>query len=121
MIRRLVPVAALWVAAASAQLKVPVWVEAPEGGYRSDIASKQWQAWVNDRRAPVRGAWGPNDNLVVLLVSDLTGDLARVEALRAALPEALGKLGPRHFVGLLGAQDGLSVLADPTPDRAAIV
>ena len=85
------------------------------------LPAKQWEAYVNDRRATVRAVLGPADNLIVLVVTDLTGDLNRVEALRAALPEALGKLGPRHYVGVLSAQDGLRALLDPTPDRQAAV
>ena len=87
----------------------------------SGAAAKQWQAYLNDRKAPVRAVLGPADNLIVLAVTDLTGDLTRVEALRAALPEVLAKLGPRHYVGVLSAQDGLNALLDPTPDRQAVI
>jgi hypothetical protein len=68
-----------------------------------------------------RSALGPADNLIVLLVVDLAGDLTRIEALRSALPDALGKLGPRHYVALMSAQQGLTALLDPTPDREAVV
>jgi hypothetical protein len=56
-----------------------------------------------------------------LLITDLTGDLSRVDALRQALPEALAQLGPRHYVSVLSAQDSLRALLDPTPDRAAVL
>jgi hypothetical protein len=87
----------------------------------SDVTAKQWQAYLNDRKTPVRAVLGPADNLIVLAVTDLTGDLTRVEALRTALPEALAKLGPRHYMGVLSAQDGLHALLDPTPDRHAVI
>jgi hypothetical protein len=87
----------------------------------SEVAAKQWQAYLNDRKTPVRAVLGPADNLIVLAVTDLTGDLTRVEALRTALPDALTKLGPRHYVGVLSAQDGLNALLDPTPDRQAVL
>ena len=114
---------ALWLAVApgSAQIKIPVWVEAPEGSLRTDVPGKQFEAFVDDKRVRIRSVQGPADNLVLLIVLDLAGDLARVEALRSALAEAVPKLGPREVVGLLEAQDGLTVLQDPTSDRDAIV
>lgn len=117
----LVVVLCVAASSAAAQIKIPVWVEAAEGGLRTDIPARQFEAFLDDERVRIRSVQGPSDNLVLLMVLDLTGDLARVEALRSALGEALGKLGPRQFVGLLQAQDGLSVFHDPTPDRNAIL
>lgn len=112
---------ALALAPAAAQIKVPVWVQAGEGGYQTGLAAKQFQAFLEDKPARIRAVLGPADNLVLLLVLDLTGELARVEAFRAALAEEVGRFGPRQFIGLLDAQDGLRVIADPTPDRQVIL
>lgn len=107
--------------AGAAATKIPVWVEKAAGGYHTDVPAKQFQMLVEDKQVPIRAVLRPSDNLVLLVVLDLTGDLARVNALRGALPDALRELGPRHYVGLMRAQDGLTVLEDPTPDRAAII
>jgi hypothetical protein len=64
---------------------------------------------------------GPNDNLVLLLVMDVTGDLERLDSFRQALEAELAKFRPRHYVGLLRAQDALAVLEEPTADRKLIV
>ncbi|NWF85302.1 MAG: hypothetical protein HXY18_15920 [Bryobacteraceae bacterium] len=63
-----------------------------------------------------RGADAP---LLLLIVSDLTGDLTLADAARQALLAEIEKLPPSAWIGLLRVQDGLQVLLDPTPDRAA--
>jgi hypothetical protein len=62
---------------------------------------------------------GPEDELMLLVVLDLTDDLAAVEQARKALIARLEMLPPRDFVGVLQAQNGLRVVTEPTPDRIA--
>lgn len=59
----------------------------------------------------------PADPLMLLVILDTVGDLARVEPARRALAETVRQLPPSTWVGLLRAQDGLEVVLDPTPDR----
>jgi hypothetical protein len=60
---------------------------------------------------------GPEDDLVLLIALDLAGDLSLADPARRALIEGLRKLPSNAYAGLLRAQDGLRVLADPGPDR----
>jgi hypothetical protein len=53
-------------------------------------------------------------------VLDLTGDISLVDAAKQALIAQIKDLPENAWVGLLHAQDGLSVIADPTPDRKKI-
>lgn len=62
----------------------------------------------------------PSEDLMLLIVFDVVGDLSRVDPARDTLLAALEKAPPSLHVGLLRAQDGLSVLLDPTADRAAL-
>jgi hypothetical protein len=62
----------------------------------------------------------PADEQIVLIVLDLTGDLSLVDAAKEGLLSAIRKLPSTTWVGLLRAQDGLKVLADPTADREAV-
>jgi hypothetical protein len=97
------------------QVRVPVWLQAGETS-----ASPDFQVSVDGRAAKVLSVATPKDDMVLLLVMDLSGDSGDFEIARRALAEALDKLSPNTYVGLLRAQDGLSVLEDPTPDRAAV-
>jgi hypothetical protein len=63
---------------------------------------------------------GPGDDLLLLVVTDLTGDLALSEVAKKAFNEQMDRLPPNAAVGLLRAQDGMKVLVDPTADRPSV-
>lgn len=81
----------------------------------------QIQASVDGHPVHVERVLGPQDDLVLVLVLDLVGDIARVEAARQAAVAAIEQLPPNAWVGVMSAQDGLRALADPSPDRSAAV
>ncbi len=78
------------------------------------------QARVEGQAAKVLRRKGPEDDLLLLVVLDVTGDLTLVDPARQAAVEEIEKLPGGVWVGLLRSQDGLKVMADPTPDRAAV-
>lgn len=82
-------------------------------------AVDQLQASVDGRQAPIERVLGPQDDLVLILVLDLAGDITRIDAARQAAAAAIEQLPANAWVGVLSAQDGLRALADPSPDRAA--
>ena len=96
-----------------AVLRVPYWMEGAAAG---SIV----QAKLNGEAVKVARLLGPADDLVILLVLDLAGDLSRVDPARDALNQLLGKLPANAAVSLLRAQDGLRVLQDPTTDRGVL-
>lgn len=97
-----------------AAVRVPFWVSA--GGTIAGSPS----AKLNGSPAKVLRVQGPADDLIVLLVLDLAGDLAQVDPARDAIIQNLEKLAPNTWIALMRAQDGLTVLQDPTADRARI-
>lgn len=99
-------------------LRVPVWVQ--EGNGATPLAAADFGVKLDGRPARVLSARGPADDLLVLLVLDLSEQLSLAEIAKEALAETLGGLPPGARVALLGAQDGLRVLVDPTADRAAV-
>jgi hypothetical protein len=84
------------------------------------LAPQQLRVTLNGKPAPVLQILGPSSDLVILLVLDVTGDISLIDAAKQALRQQIEGLPPNAWVGLLRAQDGLSVVADPTPDRKAI-
>ncbi len=93
-------------------LRVPYWIE----GAAAPVVS----AKLNGAPCKVARLLGPSDDLIILLVLDLAGDLSRVDPARDALNQRLGLLPPNVMVSLLRAQDGLRVLLDPAFDRAPV-
>jgi hypothetical protein len=94
-------------------IQVPVW--GPDGLDADSITAS-----IGGEPTEVLGVRLPSDDLMLLVVLDLTGDLANVEQARQALLERLDSLPVNHFVGVMSAQNGLRVLAEPTNDRSAI-
>src|ERR1035441_2458795 len=79
------------------------------------------KATVEGRGAKIVGIHDPESPLLLLIVLDLTGDLALISPARDALKSELQALPADVWVALLRAQDGLRVLADPGPGRAAAI
>ena len=62
----------------------------------------------------------PGDDMLLLLVLDLSGDLTLIGAARSALLAQLEALPENVRVGLLRTQDDLRVLSDPAEPREAL-
>lgn len=107
----LLPAAAL--AQQTAVIQVPAWPGKEDGPLRAESLT----ASVGGAPATILNVMAPDDDLMLLVVLDVTGDLSLVEEARKALIERINALPPNHFVGVLQAQNGLKVLAAPTPDR----
>ncbi len=95
-----------------AVLRVPYWM--------AGAAGPVVHAKLNGETVKVSRLLGPADDLVILLVLDLAGDLSRVDPARDALIDHLGKLPANALVTLMRSQDGLRVLQDPTTDRGVV-
>jgi len=81
----------------------------------------RFKSTLNGNPAPVRGELGPASDQVILVVFDLTGDLSRIEDAKQAVIADISTLPPNAWVGVLRAQDGLHVLADPSPNRQKVI
>jgi hypothetical protein len=95
---------------------VPLWVDPAD----TNLAATDLAAFINNRPAPIIKLLKPDSDLVILMVLDLTGDLALVQPAKESLIAELDRLPANVWVGLLQAQGGLSVLADPSGDRARV-
>ena len=95
------------------QIRIPVWADAP-------LNAMDLKATLDGSDARVLGIRGPDDDLMPLLVLDLAGDPSSVAPAKEALLNEIRKLPPRTVVGLMRAQDGLRVVANPTADHESL-
>jgi hypothetical protein len=98
------------------QVRVPFWVEVGE----TTGPPQKFTAKLDGADVPILNTEKPGSDEIVLIVLDLTGDLAKAEAARQAVNQQLAELKSNVWTGLLRAQDGLSVLVDPTNDRSRV-
>lgn len=80
-----------------------------------------FRAVIESSPTSVSKPLGPNDDMVVLLVLDLTGDISRIDTARGVLAERLQALPANTWVAVVKSQDVLQVLVDPTPDRQKVL
>ncbi len=97
------------------RLQVPVLASADVALSRAAL-----KATVNGAEAKVLALARPADELILLVVLDLSGDLTLAQSATSAFLEALDNLPPNVYVGLLRGHDSLRVLEDPTRDRERI-
>ena len=90
-----------------APYRVSFWRSAGDPVTRTDL-----KVVLNGTDAKLLRLSSASDDLVLLVVLDLAGDLSLVDPARTALIAELGALPPNTAVGLLRAQDGLRVVAD---------
>lgn len=102
-------------------LKIPVWVETPDGNLWQEGKRQSFKVFLDDQETPIKSFQGPRNSTILLVVFDTVADMARVEQARLALDAALKELPENYWVGLLHAQDGLAVLQEPTADRAQLL
>lgn len=90
-------------------------VAAPE--QEPPLDATAFKATLDGNPAKVLRVWGPKDDLVLMVVLDLTGDLTLIDSARQALTQRLGALPKNAWVAVLKSQDVLEVIQDPSPDR----
>ena len=96
------------------EMHLPIWTQ----GERLSVDGLE--ASINGGPAGIVRLAMPEDDLVLMVVLDLTDDLAAVTQARQALVRRIEAFPPNFIVGVLGAQNGLRVLTEPTADREVV-
>jgi hypothetical protein len=99
---------------------IPVWVQAEAGQPAGRVAPDNLKIAIGGRAAKAEALLGPNDDLMLVVVTDLCGDLPLAETAKRAVDERIDKLPSNTMVTLLNSQNGLRVLVDPTVERAPV-
>jgi len=102
-------------------IKIPVWVEESEDKFWNEGKRQTFKVFIEDREVPIKSFQGPRNSTILLVVFDTVASLARVDQARAELSEAIKGLPENYWIGLLRAQDELSVIHEPTSDRESLV
>ncbi len=96
-------------------IRIPIW---PDSGGK--LEQKNLKATIDGGEAHVLGLQRPGEDLLVILVMDLVEDLALADLVKQTLVESVKALPEHVYVAVMRSQDGLEVLADPTPDRESL-
>jgi hypothetical protein len=102
-----------------AQIRIPAWLDSNVGA-QPDGPPPAFEAKLDGQAARVVAVKRPADDLLLLLVLDLTGDFSLAQSAKEALADEVHNLPGCVRAALLRAQDGLRVLVDPTTNSDAI-
>jgi hypothetical protein len=107
-------------AAPPAARNARTWIRVPMAASGAPVAARELKASVGGVQARVAAVRAPGDDMILMLVLDITGDLSLADLARQALTEGIQTLPPKTWISVMRAQDGLQVLLDPTEDRAKV-
>lgn len=102
-------------------LKIPVALQTDSGTWWRDGKRSSFKLFVEEKETPIKSFQAADSPMVILIVFDLVADLARAEEARNALSTVIKELASNYWVGLLRAQDGLSVLQEPTANHELLL
>lgn len=95
-------------------------VRVAAGEQEPPLEKSSFTAKLDGNPAKVLRVQGPSDDLVVMLVLDLSGEPTLIDAARESLIEEIAKLPANQWVGVMKAQDSLQAVVDPTGDREKV-
>ncbi len=98
------------------RIRVPFWIASGES-----LEAGALTATIGGRPASIARLQTPDDDLMILLVLDLTEDLNEIDMARGGLVRAISEAPVNAHIGVMQAQNGLRVLGDPTDDRDAAI
>ncbi len=98
-------------------IKIPVSVESETGVFWDEGKRQSFKVFLDETEVPIKNFQAPQSSTILFVVFDTVADIARVDEARSALQSAISNLNEQYWIALMSAQDGLSVLQEPTADR----
>jgi hypothetical protein len=92
----------------------------PDSPSEHILGSHDFRVLINGKPVPVLNAKTPRDGQMILLVLDLAGDVTDSQTAKDALAAEVQQLPGSSVIAVIRAQDGPTVLVDPTADRGPI-
>jgi len=97
--------------------KIPVWMGNATAGFQTNLKPEDFR--VLDGTVPLELSTflKPESPTLLFIAFDTVGEIANINQARVALNEELKTLSPQYWVGLISAQEQITVLQDPTANR----
>jgi hypothetical protein len=97
--------------------KIPVWVHNGTAGFQTGLTRDNFRVLAGKSDLEISSFQSPQSPTLLFIAFDTVGEVANINQMRVALIKELKMLGPQYWVGLISAQEQVSVIQDPTPDR----
>jgi hypothetical protein len=101
--------------------KVPIWLRQGDNSFQTDLKAEDFRLFNGKDPLNLASFQPPQSPTFLFVAFDTVGETAYINEVRRALREGLVKLGTQYWVGLISAQEQLTILQDPTPDRNVVL
>ena len=108
-------------AAGGIRFCVPLWVLEEGAPIQPRIGRGDLSIFAGSSPLQITRQEQPGTPTLLFLAFDLVEDQPSINAAKQALADEIRKLGPEYWVGLIGAQETLSVIQDPTKDKPLLL
>jgi hypothetical protein len=92
-----------------------------DGGFQTNLKAEDFRLFNGKDSLKIASFQPPESPTLLFIAFDTVGEITYINQVRSALRPELTKLGAQYWVGLISAQEQLTVLQDPTPDREAVL
>ena len=100
---------------------VPVWVLKDGAPVQPRMGRGDLSIFAGPEPLQITRQERPGTPTFLFLAFDLVEDQAPINAAKQALAQEVRTLGPEYWVGLIGVQETLSVIQDPTKDKRLLL
>ncbi len=100
---------------------VPVWILKEGTPIQPQIARGDLSFFIDSAPLQITRQEEPGTPTLLFLAFDLVEDQAFINAAKQAIVDQVRKLGPEYWVGLIRAQETISVIQDPTKDKQLLL
>lgn len=101
----------------SASFRLPVWIQTSGNHFPRDLTVHEFQINRGKFRIEPTSLRGPDSPTMLFVALDTVGDVANITEARTAVIHEINQLGSQYWVGLISANEQISVIQEPTPSR----
>jgi len=101
----------------SASFSLPVWIQTSGSHFPRDLSVNEFQINQGNVRVEPTSLRGPDSPTLLFVALDTVGDVANITEARTAVIHEIGELGSQYWVGLISANEQITVIQEPTPSR----
>ncbi len=100
--------------------KIPVWVQNSSSESEKKLKRENFKLFIENGASEISTVRGPDSPMLLFIAFDTVGEISNINHAHMAIIEEIKSLESQYWVGLLGAQEQLTVLQEPTPEKTSL-
>lgn len=101
----------------SASFRLPVWIQTNGNPLPQGLSANEFQINHGKLLIEPTSLQGPKSPMMLFVALDAVGDVANITEARDAVIHEIHELGSQYWVGLISANEQVTVIQEPTPSR----